>query len=262
MRSLWKSREILYHLVYRDIKLRYKNSLLGFFWSFLNPLLQIVFITIAFKYIITRDNPQENFSLILLLAFLPWMFFNQTLQDAADTVQQNEELVNKAAFPRELLPLGELCSNGIHFLLSLLVLAGVFIALHVSPRWEMLPLALACLAIQVLFLYGLILMVAPLSAFYQDIRFLMQAGLSLWFWLLPIIHPRAAMGKLEDLFQVLYLVNPLSPLILGYRSLLEGPPSDLTFYYTALGIAACTAIAMFFLGRAVFYHYEWRLPER
>lgn len=261
MRILWQAREILFSLVYRDVKLRYKNSLLGFCWSFLNPLMQIVFITIAFKYIILRHAAPENLSLKLLVAYLPWMFFSQTLQDSADTVLQNEELVKKVAFPRELLPLAELCSNGIHFLLSLLVLLGVFIALRVTPHWEMLPLALACLAIQVVMLYGLVLMVAPLSAFYEDIRFLMQAGLSLWFWLLPIIHQREALSDLPGWFQQLYLLNPLSPVILGYRSLLDGAPT-MASYYPALAFAALVAITLLLLGRRVFYHFEWRLPER
>ncbi|MHB9133601.1 MAG: ABC transporter permease [Armatimonadota bacterium] len=264
MRTLWHAREILYHLVYRDLKLRYKNSLLGFFWSFLNPLMQVVFITVAVKYIMFSGlsaSEHENYSLRVLVAFLPWMFFNQALQDAADSVQQNDELVKKVAFPRELLPLGELCSNGIHFLLSLVVLVGVFIALHVMPHWEMLPLVLACLAIQIVMLYGLILMVAPLSAFYQDIRFLLQAGLTLWFWILPIIHPPRSLERMPDLLQQLFLLNPLSPVILGYRSLLDGTPV-MAGYFQALGFAAVFAIAIFLLGRKIFYHYEWRLPER
>ncbi|MGD0113551.1 MAG: ABC transporter permease, partial [Armatimonadota bacterium] len=101
--ELWRYREVLFNLVRRNLRVRYKNSVLGFFWSLLNPLMQIGVWYFVFKIIL--ENPEKNYMAFLITGFLPWLFFNQTVLDSTACVTQEMALVKKAYFPRAVLPL-------------------------------------------------------------------------------------------------------------------------------------------------------------
>src|ERR1017187_4349351 len=119
LRELFKYRDLLRQLVMRDLKVRYKNSVLGFFWSLANPMIQVATITIVFKYVMPLNIP--NYSAYLLVAFLPWMFFQMTLLDSSQVILLHRDLLRKVYFPREVLPLSVVVSNLIHFLLAMVI---------------------------------------------------------------------------------------------------------------------------------------------
>lgn len=274
LRNIWRWREAIYRLVARNLKIRYKNSALGFFWSFLNPLMQIIVMTIAFRYIIGVDIP--NYSVQLFTVFLPWMFFQQAISDGSVCVAENTALMKKFAFPRVVLPTAVIASNFIHFALGCTVLVAIFLVLRVAvlPSFLFVPVFLA---IEVIFLMGLMLIFSVLRMYYDDIRFILEALLRLWFYLTPLAYNiQMVMGadQLELWQKKAYLVlNPLTPLMVGFRtSLLEagkwpelvqfidGVPWTGSFWFY-VGISATISMILLLLGAKVWRKYNWQLPE-
>lgn len=233
--ELWRYREVLWNLVRRNLKVRYKNSVLGFFWSLLNPLMQIGVWYFVFKIIL--GNPEENYMALLITGFLPWLFFSQTVLDSTACVTQEMALVKKAYFPRSVLPLSALLSNIVHLGLAFLVLLVLFAVWRVDVNIHYLLVIPATLLIAV-FAYGLSAMLAAWSVFYADVKFIISNLLGLWFFLTPVLYSlsgflsRTVVGKdwltqlIADwlpLIKRLYLVDPVAVGILGYRSaLLQG----------------------------------------
>ena len=258
-------REVLWNLVRRNLKVRYKNSVLGFAWSLLNPLMQIGVWYFVFKILFGRDQP--NFMPFLVTGFLPWLFFSQTLLDSTACVSQEMPLVKKAYFPRTILPLSALLSNVIHLCLAFVVLLGLYAIWRIDVNIHYLWLLPATILVA-LFAYGLGAMLAAWSVFYADVKFIVGNLLGLWFFLTPVLYPlsNVLQGQLKspdnwlemfldqhmDLLKQLFLVDPLAIGIEGYRSaLLYGGAVPATgpgfpFWSYALGaaaIAVLTAIA-------------------
>src|SRR3990172_8173834 len=122
LKELWRFRELLYSMVERELKIRYKNSFLGFFWSLLNPLLTVAVLTYVFRNYVGLET--KNLSAYILAAYLPFIFFQMSVLDSAQSVLSNIQLIKKIYFPREILPLAQVISNFIHLLLALLVFFG------------------------------------------------------------------------------------------------------------------------------------------
>jgi lipopolysaccharide transport system permease protein len=234
--DVWRYREVLLNLVRRNLKVRYKNSLLGFMWSLLNPLLQIGVWWLVFG-VIMPQKPEPNYMSLLLTGFLPWLFFSQTILDSAACVTQEMALVKKAYFPRSILPLSALLSNLVHLALALLVLVVVFAFMGISTKayfWAGVWLVIPSTLLIAVFTYGISAMVAAWSVLYADVKFIVSNVLSLWFFLTPVLYgisgvllkqPPVVTNWVEGLLrkglpaiQVTYLCDPLAIGILGYRS--------------------------------------------
>ena len=226
-------REVLWNLVRRNLKVRYKNSVLGFAWSLLNPLLQIGVWWFLFK-IILPGRGEANFMALLVTGFLPWLFFSQTVLDSTGCVVQEMALIKKAYFPRTILPLSALLSNLIHLGFAFVVLIGLFAFWRVDVNIHYL-LVIPSTLLLATFAYGLSAMLAAWSAFYADIKFVVSNLLGLWFFLVPILYPlHRALGAprgpgnwLETLIhhalptiKHIYLLDPVTIAIVGYRSAL------------------------------------------
>ncbi|HOJ23238.1 MAG TPA: ABC transporter permease [Armatimonadota bacterium] len=250
-------------LVRRDLKVRYKNSVLGFCWSFLNPLMQIVVMTIVFKYIMgSRIN---NFSMELFTCFLPWLFFAQSLNDGAVCVAKDNLLVRKYAFPRIILPIASITSNLVHLFFGFLVLFAIFLVLPVHFNRHFLWV-IPLLAIQFIFTLGLVLLVGTLQMYYEDIRFLLNSVVQLLFFLCPTVYTVEQVmesTRLSPLWKELYiLLNPLTPLFIGYRTaLLHGAEWPVPGYYSYLAVSALWALLFLGVGLLVWRRYEWHFAE-
>lgn len=231
--EVWRYREVLWNLVRRNLKVRYKNSILGFLWSLLNPLMQIGVWWFVFKIIL--DNPEPNYMALLITGFLPWLFFSQTVLDSTACVTQEMALVKKAYFPRMVLPLSALFSNLIHLGLAFVVLLALFAVWRVDINISYFLIIPATLLVAV-FAYGLSAMLAAWSVFYADVKFIIGNLLGLWFFLTPVLYSasgllarQAISGRelnwLQRLIQAglpvikqVYLVDPVTIGVLGYRS--------------------------------------------
>lgn len=250
-------------LVRRDLRVRYKNSALGFCWSFLNPLMQIVVMTIVFKYIMASKVP--NFSMELFTCFLPWLFFAQSLNDGAVSVAKDNLLVRKYAFPRIILPIATITSNLVHLFLGFTVLFAIFLALPVQFNYHFLWV-IPLLAIQFCLTLGLVLLISTLQMYYEDIRFLLNSVIQLLFFLCPAVYTiEQVMGsdRLSPLWKELYiLLNPLTPIFIGYRTaLLHGAQWPIEGYLSYLAVSALWALLFLALGWAVWRRHEWHFPE-
>jgi ABC-2 type transport system permease protein len=232
--ELWRFREVLLNLVRRNLKVRYKNSFLGFFWSLLNPLLQIGVWWFVFGIIMGRT--EENYMAFLITGFLPWLFFSQTILDATSCVTQEMALVKKAYFPRIILPLSALLSNLVHLLFAFVVLLGLFAIWRVDVNinyWLVIPSTL----LVVVFAYGLSAMLAAWSVYYSDVKFIVGNFIGLWFFLTPVLYslagflnPRSSiaghgwlgvvLNQSLPVIKKIYMADPITIGVLGYRSAL------------------------------------------
>lgn len=190
LRAVWAYRDLVRHLVLRDLRHKYKGSTLGFAWSLANPLLMAIVYTVAFKYIVRL--PIDRFPLFLLSGLLPWMFFAAGLGAATASIVDNSALVRKVAFPRAVLPLAAVLAQFVQFLLMYAVVVPTIAAVEggVTPA---LVGALPVMFLQLTFTIGLGLVFSVAYVHARDTRHLVDVGLQVWFWLTPI--DRAARGS-------------------------------------------------------------------
>lgn len=251
-RELFHYREMFTGLVNRDVRARYKGSVLGFFWSLLNPLLQMGIYSLVFSVYMRIDIP--NYSLFLFCGLLPWAWFATTLVNATSAVVANSNLIKKVYFPLEILPLVNVTSNLINFLLSLPVLF-LFMALRGIPFTASLLFLPLLILVQFLVTLGLSLLLSTLNAFFRDIEQLISPLLLVWFYITPIIYQAKS---IPANFQFLYYLNPMGPLITGYHNVLfEGRPPELQL----LGLSAFIGVILFLIGYAVFYRHKFSFAE-
>lgn len=272
IRELFEYRDLVKQLVIRDLKVRYKNSFLGFFWSLATPLVLVATITVVVKFVMGMPIP--NYSAYLLAAYLPWMFFQISLMDASQAVLVHHDLVKKIYFPREVLPISIVISNLIHFTLAL----GVFFIYLIWLRADFLP-TMFLLPILVFFHFllnlGLALFISCLNVFYEDVKYMVSMLLGILFYMTPIMYlSEMVQLALRDvthgkLLYTLYELNPLNALIIGYRKILLSPYSippdregriasvlvqlkDQPLDWTMLSIAFGTCVLVAVLGYAFF----------
>ncbi|MCJ7751255.1 MAG: ABC transporter permease [Armatimonadetes bacterium] len=265
-----RHREILWNLVRRNLKVRYKNSVLGFAWSLLNPLMQIGVWYFVFKILFQRDEP--NFMALLVTGFLPWLFFSQTIMDSTAAVSQEMPLIKKAYFPRTIIPISVLLSNLIHLGFAFIVLLALFVLWRVDLNIHYLWVIPSTILVAI-FAYGLAAMLAAWSVFYADVKFIVGNLLGLWFFLTPVLYPLELVlnGKIDapdnwvefflqsnlPLLKKLFVLDPLTIAVEGYRSALlrggEIPIADprYPFWHYAIG-AVVVSVATAILGHIIF----------
>lgn len=283
--ELWRYRELLFTVVLRELRIRYKNSYLGFFWSILNPLLTVLVMTLVFKYVMGQQI--KNYSAYILAAYLPYMFFQLSLLDSSQSVLSQITLLKKIYFPREILPIGSVLANFVHFLLAMLVFfVYLLIVWLLNPgdnpfRATVFYLPFIVL-IQLALTMGLALIISAMNTFYEDVKYLVSVGLYLLFFLSPIVYFSEQVyyaGGIEDKYRnivyVLYHLNPIAMLMTAYRKVMLDPQEVVmqrageaqTYPYlpldwTLLGITALICIGTLIFGYHIFNRKKWQFVER
>ena len=252
IKGIWEFKYLIYNLVLRDLKVKYKGSTLGFLWSLLNPLLMIVVYTVAFKYVMKIKVP--NFPIFLFSALLPWNFLSSTLSMGVTSITENSNLVKKVYFPREVLPLSIVLVNLFHFCLSFLVLIPALLFFKITPGFSFLFLVVIVF-FQTLFVLGLTLLASALDVYYKDVKHFLEVMLNLWFWLTPIIWP---LHLLSDKLQDFAYLNPFTAFVQAYRDIIlhNQLPKPLI-----LAILVTIGILVFLLGALVFQKKQRRFAE-
>lgn len=265
-----KYRYLLQNLVIRDLKVRYKNSLLGVLWSLLNPLMMMVVFTLVFTVLMPNEIP--NFSLFLLVGLLPWQFFTGSLLSGVGSVTGNAALINKVYFPRLLLPLAAVLSNLVNLLLAFIVLvlflyvSGVGLTQH--ALW--LP---PILITHFIFTLGLCLLLGAIHVFYRDVGMILDVILLAWFFLTPIFYPfewlagepRTWLGITFEPVVVMRWLNPMASIIDGYRTVLwgtlgsHGPAAMAPIYLLRTFV---TAVIVFAVGYGFFARTQHLFGEK
>jgi len=215
IKEIYLYREMIFSLVRRDLKGRYKGSVLGFMWTFINPLLQLGVYTMVFSVIL--KNPIEDYYMHLFVALIPWIFFSTSLSGGSKCIWSQKELVKKIYFPREVLPISYVTSQFVNMLLSLLV---VFAVLIVSGKGVNL-LALLYLPVIMVIEYILALSVTLISSaitvYLRDVEYILSIVVLAWQFLTPVMYSESAV---PDSLMTVFNLNPMTPVIIAYRDIL------------------------------------------
>ena len=256
LRELWNYRGLLHQLVLRELKARYKNSVLGFVWSLLNPLgMMLVF---GFVFTVMMPYTQlPKFPIFFLCGYLPWQFFSGGVMTSISSVVANSNLVKKVYFPLEVLPISTALAALVNFLLALAVLFVVLLVTRtrLSPYIWLLPVVIF---VQTCFVLGVSLFLGALNVFYRDTILIMDVVMQAWFFLTPVFYPiellprsLEVMGVTLDVHRLMYILNPMASLIAAYRDLLYwGYKTDLDFLLrTALTVMVVLAAGYWVFAR-------------
>jgi ABC-2 type transport system permease protein len=212
--SLFRYRELLRNLVLKDLKLKYRGSVLGFLWSLFNPLLMIGVYTVAFQYILRTGI--EGFVFYLMLGILAWTFFVNSLVMSTGAIVDNGGLVKSVFFPRSILPVATVLFNFAQYLLTVIVFLPVMMIAYGRPPGPAALAYPAFLALQLLFTIGLALLVATWTAFFRDVRHLLEILLAALFWLTPIVYQTS---QAPEPLQRLLALTPMTPYVTAYHDI-------------------------------------------
>ncbi len=226
LQHLFRYRELVRSLVARELKARYRGSFLGYFWSFVNPLLLLLVYSLVFTVVMpgARGSGLEPYAVFLFCGILPWTWFSSSLLESASVLVAGSNLVKKVLFPAEILPIVTVLTGLANFCLGLPVLAVFLVYYRVGVSTADLIWLPAVIAFQCLITLGLALVASALTVLFRDIRDLLATLLTLWFFATPVVYPlwAAPTGARQVL-----LLNPLTHLIVSYQEILFRPGADI-----------------------------------
>lgn len=231
IKELYQYREMIRSLVHKELRGKYKGSVLGFFWSLLLPLFQLLVYTIVFSVFMRSEI--EHFSMFLFVALIPWFFFNSCISTGALSIIQQKNLVEKIYFPRMVLPVSAVVSYFINMLLSFLVVfAALFLAgigVDVRVIWY-LPLVFL---VEFIMGIGGALLFSAWTVYFRDLEYILNILTMAWMYLTPILYPLETVP--ETIRDFLYL-NPMTSVMIAYRDILyyKKAPDLQTLYYAVL----------------------------
>ena len=249
----WKYRALIWALVVRHTNARYRGSVLGFVWSFLNPVLLIAIYALVFKYYIRFDHVQ-NYALFLFCGLLPWIWLSASLSEATSSVSGGGSLVTKALFPAHVLPTVSVLTNLVNFMLSvpLLIAFGIFCGIMPGVHLLWLPIIVF---FELLFILGLSYMLSALNVQYRDVQHILGNFITFWFFLCPILYPIDVIPK--KLSFTLWL-NPAALFTRMYQQVfLENTIPNIAF----LLLTAAVSLTVFMLGHLLFNRFRDEFAE-
>jgi len=211
-------RALIYALVRRYLAMRYRGSSLGFFWSLLNPLCLMAVYTLVFRYYIRLES-EQHYSIFLFCGLLPWMWIASSISESASAIVNSGHLVTKSAFPAHVLPGVQVITNMVHFILALpvLMLFMLWAGMPLMATWVQVPLITV---LTFFFLYGIAVGLAALNVFFRDVQHVIANGLSLLFFLCPVVYSATS---IPEKHRALYMLNPCALIINAYhQAILEG----------------------------------------
>jgi ABC-type polysaccharide/polyol phosphate export permease len=258
LRQLFRYRALIQSLVARELKARYRGSVLGFFWSFINPLLTLLIYTFVFTVVMPGVRPRElePYALFMFCGILPWTWFSSSLLEASNVLIAGGNLIRKVMFPAEVLPLVTVLSGLVHFCLGLPILAAFLIYYRVPVNAADLAWFPLVVGVQLVLTAGLALLVSALTVHFRDVRDLLQNLLTLWFFATPIIYP---LSFAPERVQRLLNLNPFTHLAVAYQEVLFKPGAFSEPWRMAA--AAAAALIAFFVGYFVFDRLRDTLAE-
>jgi len=264
--NLFAYRELLTGLTRKEIKVKYKNSFLGFLWSMINPLMMLVVFYVAFGVIFRLRGEGVNYYAFFLMAgILPWNLLSTALISSIGSVVNNADLVKKVYFPREVLPLSYLGSAAFHFLLQELVLIVFMLAFRVPLTPWILAFPLLML-LQLVFVAGLSLLLSAVNVFFRDVMHFTEIFLLAWFWMTPIIYPVSMIQNNLPAWAVrIYMLNPMAHIILMWQRIVYNSPVNApgNAYFSLEGFIGTVifSICLLLLGYYAFCRWEGRFAE-
>jgi lipopolysaccharide transport system permease protein len=219
LRALFRYRGLIQTLVARDLKARYRGSVLGFFWSFINPLLLLLIYSFVFSTVMygVRTPDVEPYALFMFCGILPWTWFSASILEASNVLISGGNLIKKVLFPAEVLPIVTVLANMVHFFLGLPILVA-FLVYYRRPLDALELMWFPVIVfVQLFLLLGLSLLVSALTVHFRDLKDILGNLMTLWFFSTPIIYP---MSQAPERYRWLLNLNPMTHLAISYQEVL------------------------------------------
>jgi len=275
LREIWLSRELLIYLVRTEIKVKYKNSVLGLVWSMVAPAMTLAIYFFVFSVVL--DNKMPNFVIYLFAGLLLWNLFSLGVLTGTGVVVNNAGIVKKVSFPREILALAAVGSACVFFFFQAIVMVIFMVVLRAPPDVAYFPLLVVALLAGVILASGLAVLLSSINVYLRDTQHLIEVILTAWFWACPIVYSyqtvEAKLGPRH--LSWVYLANPMTPLVLVFQRCLYNKPTAVIsgtltvilpqhgyLWYSALvGIVLVLGIVLFLVALAVFGRLEGNFAE-
>ena len=275
LREIWLSRELLIYLVRTEIKVKYKNSVLGLVWSMVAPAMTLAIYFFVFS--ILLDNKMPNFVIYLFAGLLLWNLFSLGVMTGTGVVVNNAGIVKKVSFPREILALAAVGSACVFFFFQAIVMVIFMVILRAPPDVAYFPLLILALIAGVIFASGLAVLLSAVNVYLRDTQHLIEVILTAWFWACPIVYSyqtvEAKLGPRH--LSWIYLANPMTPLVLAFQRCLYNKPTAVIngtltvilpqhgyLWYAALvGIVLVIGLVLFLVALATFGRLEGNFAE-
>jgi len=257
-KELFKYRELLWNLTRKELKVRYRGSILGIFWSLLNPMIMTLVYTFVFS--IVLGSTTKDFPIFLLSGLIPWNFLASSLNVGIDSIVGNSHLINKIKFPREILPLSIIFSNFINFLLELVAffILLIFMGYKFYKLLYLLPLIIL---IQIFLVIGATLLVSSINVYFRDTKHILNIFMLIRFFATPIIYD---IGIVPGKFRYLMIINPMTVFTILYRNIFYyvNFPESLSFpSFRTLLLCLSLSIAILLFGYYLFNKLSPRFAE-
>jgi len=223
-RELWAHHELCYFLIWRDLKVRYKQTVLGSAWAILQPVLMTLVFTIFLGKLVRVPSDGLPYALFAYAGLLPWMFLNNAVSDSSQSLINSAPLITKIYFPRLLVPLAIVAVRGVDFIIAAVILSALLLYYGITPGWSILAFPGFILELTLLAL-GLGLWSAAMNVRYRDVGTLLPVALQLWMFASPVVYPASIV---PEKWRMLYALNPLTGIIEGIRASLFNGKFDLS----------------------------------
>ena len=252
LKELYNYREMIYNLVKKDLRGRYKGSVLGFLWTFINPLLQLAVYTLVFSTIM-RVNV-DKFYMYLFIALIPWIFFTTSILGGTISIIQNKDLIKKIYFPRIIIPISTVLATFMNMIFSMaVVILALFISgIGISYYVLLLPVIMI---LEFFLVLGMVFLFSSLNVFFRDIEYILSIIMMIWFYMTPIVY---TVEMIPEKYQTLFYLNPMTNIVIFYR--------DILFYkrmpsFGFIGGVFLYSLAMIIIGYFVFQKLQKNFVE-
>ena len=252
LKELYNYREMIYNLVKKDLRGRYKGSVLGFLWTFINPLLQLAVYTMVFSTIM-RVNV-DKFYMYLFIALIPWIFFTTSVLSGTISIIQNKDLIKKIYFPRIIIPISTVLATFMNMIFSMaVVILSLFISgIGISYYVLLLPVIMI---LEFFLVLGMVFLFSSLNVFFRDIEYILSIIMMIWFYMTPIVY---TVEMIPEKYNTLFYLNPMTNIVIFYR--------DILFYkrmpsFGFMGGVFLYSLAMIVIGFFVFQKLQKNFVE-
>jgi len=253
-RSLWEYRELLYFFIWRDVKVRYKQTVIGAAWAIIQPFMTMVVFSLFFGKLAKIPSNGLPYPIFYYSALLPWTYFANSVQNATNTIVAHQNMIKKVYFPRLILPMSAVLSGLVDFAVAFSVLLGMMLYYGITPTWKLLLLPLL-LGLATLTALGVGLWLSALNALYRDVRYATPFLVQLWLFASPVAYPAS---MVPEKWQWVYWLNPMTGVIEGFRWVLTGqgqPLNDLFF------VSICFVLVTLVVGLMFFHKMEGTIAD-
>lgn len=246
--ELWRYRELLYFLTWRDVKIRYKQAVLGFLWAFIQPFLKMVVFSVVFGGLAKMDSEGFPYPIFLYAGLLPWQFFADAVNRSGQSIVSGGNLITKVYFPRLIMPVASVGAALVDFGISFGILIAMMFYYQIIPGVSIL-MVLPLVSLTILCVLGIGVFVSALNTSYRDFRYALPFLVQIWMYVTPVIYP---VTIIPERWRWLISLNPMTGIVDAYRSAILGKP----FEWGNLGISLGVATVMFFIGLVYFRKTE------